>query len=280
MLAIGSFLFGLLLIIFRFNKNNPQKVPFWITAKILQAAGSLMLYYRPGTFDGLTMLANIALLLGCAYEAWAIRILSGQAVKRWLHILTSVGIILVSSITICLFEPYRKGLFLLLQSAFYFLPGIFLFRETEMKFSLQSLLAVCYCVTGSVFLLNAIVCLAFPAYALSQDSNAIFNVIPVVSFCIFLISGFILLMLAKERSDVQVLEIQKNLKKSEIRYQRIVETANEGILIFDEHYKITFANKKMASILGYTVDEMLERPYASFFPKNQLSKKPLPVKIL
>ena len=84
MLAVGSLLFGLLLVIFKFNKNNPQEVPFWIAAKFLQAAGSLILYHRTSTYDSLTMLANAALLLGCAYEAWAVRVLTGQLVKRWL----------------------------------------------------------------------------------------------------------------------------------------------------------------------------------------------------
>lgn len=87
MLAAGSLLFGLLLVLFQLNRNNPQKVPFWVEAKILQAAGSLMLYFRTSTFDGLTFLANTTLLLGCAYEAWAVRILSGETVKRWVHIL-------------------------------------------------------------------------------------------------------------------------------------------------------------------------------------------------
>ena len=49
-----------------------------------------------------------------------------------------------------------------------------------------------------------------------------------------------------------------------------METAIEGVLIFDNDYKITFVNKNMAKMLGYTIDEMLGRPYASFFPKEQL----------
>jgi hypothetical protein len=57
------------------------------------------------------MPANTVLLLSCAYEAWAIRILSGQLVKRRLHILTSVGIILICSITVFLASPYRRVLF-------------------------------------------------------------------------------------------------------------------------------------------------------------------------
>ena len=127
MLAAGSFLFGLLLAMFRFNKTNPQKVPFWVEAKILQAAGSLMLYFRTTTFDGLPVLANTALLSGCAYEAWAVRVLSGQTVKRQLHILTSAGIIAACLATIFLDIPYRSGLVFLLQSTFFFLPGLFLF---------------------------------------------------------------------------------------------------------------------------------------------------------
>jgi hypothetical protein len=82
MLAVGSYLFGLLILLFRLNKNNPYIVPFWVEAKMLQATGSLMLYFRTGAFDGATLAANTVLLLGCAYEAWAIRILSGQTVKR------------------------------------------------------------------------------------------------------------------------------------------------------------------------------------------------------
>jgi len=270
MLAIGSFLYGLLLVVFKYKKNNPQKVPFSITAKILQAVGSLILCYRTNNFDSLTFLANTVLLLGCAYETWAVRILSGRLVKRRLHILTSVGIILASLVTIYLVKPYRAGLVFLLQSIFYFLPGLFLFNKPANKFSLQLVLAVSYCVTGTVFLTSAVICLGFPEQALNMGNNAIFGIIPIVSFCIFLISGFILLMLAKERSDMQVLEIRKNLKESEIRYQQIVETAIEGILIFDKNFKIKFANKNMASILGYTVDEMIGRPYASFFPESQL----------
>ncbi|NLZ39446.1 MAG: diguanylate cyclase [Firmicutes bacterium] len=270
MLAIGSFLFGLLLLIFRFNENKPQKVPFWAMAKMLQAAGSFMLYHRTTTFDGLTVLANIILLLGCAYEAWAVRILSGKFVRRRLHLFTSFAIILACLLTLFLDKPYRSGLVFLLQGVLYFLPSMFLFSNSELKFSLQLPLAVCYSAAGTVFLLAAILCFIFTASALNLEGSPLFAVIPVVSYCLFLISGFILLMFAKERSDLQVEEIQKALKETEIRFQHIVETAIEGILIFDEHYKITFANKNMALILGYTVEEMLGRSYVSFFPKDQL----------
>jgi len=269
MLSVGSLLFGLLLVLFEFKKTDQQKVPFWIAAKILQAAGSLLLYFRTSAFGSLSVLANALLLLGCAFEAWAVRILAGQTVKRRLHIISSVGIILVCSVTLLLEQPFRTGLVFLLQSVFYFLPGIFLFGKSGRKLLLRLILAICYCVTGSVFLISAVICFGFPDYVLSPASNAIAGLIPGISFCIFLISGFILLMLAKERSDMLVQEIQKNLEKSEIRFQQIVEIAIEGILIFDRDYRITFANKNMASILGYSEDEMIGKSYSLFIPEDQ-----------
>lgn len=270
LLAVGSFLFGLLLLVFKFNKKDPQEVPFWIVAKLLQAAGSMMLYYRTDTFDILTIIANIALLSGCAYEAWAIRVLTGHPVKRRLHVTTAVGIILVCSFTVFLDMPYRTGVVFLLQSLFYFLPGYYLFVKSGKRFSLQLILAVCYCVTGSIFLTGAVSCLFFPKTAVNMAEKPISGMIPGASFCLFLVSGFIMLMLAKERSDIKVQEIQKTLKKSESRFQQIVETAIEGILIFDNRYRITFANKNMASMLGYTVEEMIGRSYVSFFPESHL----------
>ncbi|KUG02904.1 hypothetical protein ASZ90_019678 [hydrocarbon metagenome] len=50
---------------------------------------------------------------------------------------------------------------------------------------------------------------------------------------------------------------EKALESSEEKYRRIVETANEGILIIDDDNMIEFANRKMADMLGYAVYEML-----------------------
>lgn len=47
------------------------------------------------------------------------------------------------------------------------------------------------------------------------------------------------------------------LRKSEERYRQIVETSQEGIWIIDANNVTTFANKRIATLLGYTVEEML-----------------------
>jgi PAS domain S-box-containing protein len=50
---------------------------------------------------------------------------------------------------------------------------------------------------------------------------------------------------------------QEALRSSEERYRNIVETASEGIWLFDTSAKTSFVNGQLARMLGYTVDEMI-----------------------
>jgi PAS domain S-box-containing protein len=58
--------------------------------------------------------------------------------------------------------------------------------------------------------------------------------------------------------------VRHALRESEERYRRIVETAAEGIWVVDAEGKTSFANQRMAEILGCTVDEILERHIRDF----------------
>ena len=53
--------------------------------------------------------------------------------------------------------------------------------------------------------------------------------------------------------------LEKELKASEERYRRIVETAREGIYIIDSEARITFANRRLSTMLGYHTEEILGR---------------------
>lgn len=48
----------------------------------------------------------------------------------------------------------------------------------------------------------------------------------------------------------------RNLRESEARYRRIVDTAREGILILDENESVTFVNAYMANMIGHTPDDL------------------------
>jgi len=55
------------------------------------------------------------------------------------------------------------------------------------------------------------------------------------------------------------------LRANESRYQKLVETAHEGIWTVDSQDRITFANERMADFLGYPVEELLGRSPSDFY---------------
>jgi PAS domain S-box-containing protein len=62
------------------------------------------------------------------------------------------------------------------------------------------------------------------------------------------------------------------LEKSEIRqrYRIIVDTADEGIWVFDEEYLSTFVNNRMVNLLGYEYDEIMGRNLSFFLFEEDL----------
>jgi len=57
---------------------------------------------------------------------------------------------------------------------------------------------------------------------------------------------------------------EEALRHSEARYRRIIETASEGIWMIDARNRTTFANQRMADMLGDTPEAMLGRPLFDF----------------
>ncbi len=67
--------------------------------------------------------------------------------------------------------------------------------------------------------------------------------------------------------DIDVTEQKKaeeRLQESEERYRNIVETANEGISIIDAEERITFVNKQIEDMFGYSSEELISRPMWNF----------------
>ncbi|MFH0730332.1 MAG: response regulator [Pseudomonadota bacterium] len=67
----------------------------------------------------------------------------------------------------------------------------------------------------------------------------------------------------QQQIDVH-LHTLESLRKSELNYRRIVDTANEGIWVLGPDYLTTFANARMLEMLGYNNDEMTGRPVTDF----------------
>ncbi|MBV9492995.1 MAG: PAS domain S-box protein, partial [Acidobacteria bacterium] len=57
---------------------------------------------------------------------------------------------------------------------------------------------------------------------------------------------------------------ERALRSSEARYRRLVETSHEGICTVDSSGAITYANRRMAEILGYELVELAGQPIFRF----------------
>ncbi|HIH93485.1 TPA: PAS domain S-box protein, partial [Methanosarcina acetivorans] len=57
---------------------------------------------------------------------------------------------------------------------------------------------------------------------------------------------------------------EERLRESEEKYRNIVETANEGIFIINNEAVITYANKKVTDMIGYSLEEGIGRPVWEF----------------
>ena len=77
---------------------------------------------------------------------------------------------------------------------------------------------------------------------------------------------------SKSNAPVLLSKAQEALRASEERYRRIVETANEGIWTIDENSNTTFANGRMAGMLGYTAGEMIGMPRRSLVAEGDRAK--------
>jgi PAS domain S-box-containing protein len=63
---------------------------------------------------------------------------------------------------------------------------------------------------------------------------------------------------------------EEALQESEARYKRIVETANEGIMIMDRQFRYAFLNQKLADMLGYLPEEIIGQPVNAFIFEEDL----------
>ena len=61
------------------------------------------------------------------------------------------------------------------------------------------------------------------------------------------------------------------MSASEEKYRNIVETANEGIALINSEGKITYLNKKMADMLGYGVEEVVNKTIWDFVEQEERS---------
>jgi PAS domain S-box-containing protein len=73
-------------------------------------------------------------------------------------------------------------------------------------------------------------------------------------------------------TEVERAQAEALLREREAQYRHILETAAEGIWVVDAEHRTTFANQKIAEMLGYTVDEMIGRCLSDFVDEEDRHK--------
>jgi two-component system cell cycle sensor histidine kinase/response regulator CckA len=71
---------------------------------------------------------------------------------------------------------------------------------------------------------------------------------------------------------IKRLRNQDALQASEERYRSIIETTTEGVWTLDGQDKTTFVNRRMAQMMGYSVDEMIGRPLLDLLHEKDRKK--------
>lgn len=67
----------------------------------------------------------------------------------------------------------------------------------------------------------------------------------------------------------QRMQMEETIRSSEENYRRMIETANEGIVICNSDDSIRFVNQRMVEMLGYTTEELVGRKSSEFLEPDQ-----------
>ncbi|MCR4434187.1 MAG: PAS domain S-box protein, partial [Caldiserica bacterium] len=54
-------------------------------------------------------------------------------------------------------------------------------------------------------------------------------------------------------------------------FRQAAETTNEGIWILDRDFRVIFANRRMAEMIGWAQEEMIGQPVDNFIPESELA---------
>jgi len=80
------------------------------------------------------------------------------------------------------------------------------------------------------------------------------------------------LLRIKRNEDALHRRAQEAIKGTERKYQRLVDTVQEGIWVVDETDRTTFVNPCLAQMLGYDAEEMRGRPLSSFLDPSDVRR--------
>jgi PAS domain S-box-containing protein len=73
---------------------------------------------------------------------------------------------------------------------------------------------------------------------------------------------------ARAAAELQRLRVESEVRKSEEKYRRIVETAREGFVLLDRNYKYMDVNEMYCKMTGFRREEIIGKTPLDFSPEN------------
>lgn len=73
---------------------------------------------------------------------------------------------------------------------------------------------------------------------------------------------------ARASAELQRLRAEAEIRQSEVKFRRIIETAGEGFMLLDQEYRITEVNDAMCEMSGFGRKEMIGKTPLQFSPDN------------
>jgi len=264
-LAVGNLVLGLMLQLFQFGPERPQRIPFLATGKLLQGFGWLLLYERGVLPDWLSFtVGNIALIVGTAYDTWAIYHISQRTVSLTLQVSSTVGIIVLCMLATPLSAAGRIAATSFTVMIFFAVGGYAMLRYSSGHSSLRRHVGWSMWVMVVVSSVRGTWAALYPEHFTLFAANMIQLIMFAALYYLMLTNGFGLLLLAKQKADLE-------LRDSEARFRSYFELPLIGIAITSPDKGWLDVNAKLCAMLGYTKDELMAMTWAELTHPDDLA---------
>jgi PAS domain S-box-containing protein len=264
---VNAFLSLMLFTYWRNQKTYPG-FSTWALSLLAISCGYLFLVLRGSVPDLLSIVgANCLIILSVIMRIDATRrfIWSKPLPIIWYGILVPFTVFYTFFLLIIDSTLIRTIATMVMVVPLLLVAGILAIRSEESyNRSLRYAFAVTLLIPAALSILRTVFWLVVPGEHIFFSTASI----DILYFVIIIITdilstGFFLML--------NMVRFRNDLSASEEQYRRIVETAAEGILTLDDHFRITYTNQRVAEMLGYTLEEMVGKEIRSFMPLGELA---------
>ena len=249
-LAVGNLVFGLMLLVFERSEESAQRIPYLAVGKVLQGAGWLLLYGRGVLPDWLSFTAgNSVLIIGTAYDSWAMYWISDRPLSRRLRVSSAVAVVAICVLATPLSPAGRVAVTSFIVMVFFALGGRAMLGASTGNLLLRRHIGWSMWLMVAVIGVRGVWATLAPEHFTVFSGNTIQLAMFAILYYLMLTNGFGLLLLAKEKSD-------RALRDSEARFRSYFQLPIAGFAITSPDKKWLAVNDSFCSMLGYSRQEL------------------------